>query len=283
MKYLGWDTKVIMEISIDRWGMYILQEDEMMRVAIITGATSGIGREAAIQIDRRFKSLDEIWIIGRREEKLLSLQKKLKHSTRTFVMDVTDERDIREFEDFLYKANPNIRMLFQSAGQGLHGRFDEMTCDDQVAMIRLNCEALTTITSMCLPFMRKDSHIIHLASSAGMLPFPGYSVYGASKAYVLNFSRALRAELKKRKIHVLAVCPGPVNTPFFDVSERYASGLSPFKKAVMNTPEAVVRKALGDAALHRAVSVDTPAIALFRFGVKIVPQDIVTNILSYFL
>lgn len=251
-----------------------------MKVAIITGATSGIGYEAAIQIDRRFASLDEIWIIGRREEKLLELQKVLKHSVRTFAMDITNEGDMKEFENVLYKLNPNIRMLFQSAGMGLHGKFAEMTAKDQTAMVRLNCEALTDFTAVCLPFMRRKSHIINLASSAAFLPFPGYSVYGASKAYVLNFSRALRAELKPRGIHVLAVCPGPVNTPFFDVSERYGTGISPFKRAMMNTPETVVRRALGDAALHKAVSVDAPYIGIFRLVAKIVPKTPIVDFIS---
>lgn len=254
-----------------------------MKVAIITGATSGIGREAAIQIDRRFGSLDEIWIIGRREAKLGELEKHLKHSVRMFAMDVTDEKDMQEFENVLYKLNPNVKMLFQSAGQGLHGKFEEMTAQDQAYMVRLNCEALTNFVSICLPFMKRNSHIINVASSAGFIPFPGYSVYSASKAYVLQLSRALRAELKHRGIHVLAVCPGPVNTEFFDISERYGTGISPFKKSMMNTPEVVVRRALGDAALHKPVSVDGPHIGAFRVLVKVLPKTPLIDIMSRLL
>ena len=243
-----------------------------MKVAIITGATSGIGREAALQIDKRFDSLDEIWIIGRREEKLQELEKHIRHSVRMFVMDVTNEKDMNEFEDALFKLNPNVRMLFQSAGQGLHGKFTELPAKDQTDMIRLNCEAVTNFMSMCIPFMKRGSHIINVASSAGFIPLPGYSVYSASKAYVLQLSRAVRAEVKKKGIYVMAVCPGPVNTEFFDVSERYGSGISPFKRAMMNTPEVVVRRALGDAALHKPVSVDGEHIGLLRLLVKFLPK-----------
>ena len=195
-----------------------------MKVAIITGATSGIGWEAAKQIDERFACLDEIWLIGRKEEKLLELSRQLKHSVRTFAMDLCLDKDREELKAFLEQSKPSVRMLFQSAGVGLHGRFAERKTEDALEMIRINCEALTYLCSVCLPYMKKNSHIIHMASSAGFVPFPGYAVYGATKSYVLSFSRALRNELRERNIHVLAVCPGPVNTPFFDVSERYTKG-----------------------------------------------------------
>ncbi len=245
-----------------------------MKVAIITGATSGIGWEAAKQIDERFASLDELWLIGRREEKLLALAKALKHSVRTFAMDLCLEKDRAEFHAFLLKAKPSIRMLFQSAGVGLHGPFAQRDINDSLEMIRINCDALTYMCSICIPFMKSNSHIINMASSAGFVPFPGYAVYGASKSYVLSFSRALRAELKPRKIHVLAVCPGPVNTPFFDTSERYTKGVGAFKKSCMNTPAVVVRRALADAALHKSVSVDNAAIGAFRLLGKTMPHDL---------
>lgn len=251
-----------------------------MKVAIITGATSGIGWEAAKQIDERFASLDEIWLIGRKEGKLLELSKQLKHSVRTFAMDLCLDKDREEFSNFLKKAKPSIRMLFQSAGVGLHGWFAQRKTEDSLEMIRINCEALTYMCSICIPYMKANSHIINMSSSAGFVPFPGYAVYGASKSYVLSFSRALRNELKVRKIHVLAVCPGPVNTPFFDTSERYTDGISTFKRNYMNKPAVVVRRALNDAALHKSVSVDNAAIAAFRLIGKTFPHDLVASLAS---
>ena len=234
-----------------------------MKVAIITGASSGIGWEAALEIDRRFRSLDELWIVGRNEEKLRILSKHLHHANRIIIMDVTNPEDMDAFEDVLARLHPNIRMLFQSAGEGLHGRFDSMKRQDETEMVKLNCEALTNITSICLPYMRRGSHIIHLASSAAFMPIPSFSVYCASKAYVLSLSKSLHSELKRRKITVTAVCPGPVNTPFFDKSERYTGRTIPFKQYFMNKPRNVAIKAICDAGIGRRVSYDTPLIALF--------------------
>lgn len=251
-----------------------------MKVAIITGATSGIGYEAALESDSRFKSLDEIWVIGRNSKKLEELSEKITHSVRTFSMDLTSEDDLKEFEDILSKTKPDIKLLFQSAGIGLHGRFDRMKRKDETDIVRLNCEALTAMTSICLPYMRAKSHIILVSSAAAFCPFPGYSVYSASKSYVLNFARSLRAELKKRKIIVTAVCPGPVNTPFFSFSERYTKGVSVQKRKLMASPRKVVRKALLDAYLHRMVSVNSPLVGIFRILAKLMPHSILVNLVK---
>ena len=240
-----------------------------MNIALITGASSGIGWEAALEIDRRFRSLDELWIVGRNEEKLRILSKHLHHANRIIIMDVTDKEDIDAFEEVLTKLCPNIRMLFQSAGEGLQGRFDEMRRQDEAEMVQLNCEALTNITSICLPYMRAGSHIINMSSSAAYAGLPYFGVYSATKSFVLTFSKALRLELKNRKINVTAVCPGPVDTPFFDRSERYAGTKIPFKKAIMNKPKNVATKAICDAGFKLPVSFDTPYIALFCLFGKI--------------
>ena len=240
-----------------------------MKIALVTGASSGIGWEAALEIDRRFRSLDEIWIVGRNEEKLRILSKHLHHANRIIIMDVTNPEDMDAFEGVLNEIKPNIRMLFQSAGEGLQGRFDELPRKELTNMVRLNCEALTHITSICLPYMKAGSKIIHLASSAGFGPIPNFGVYCASKAYVLSLSKSLHSELKRRKITVTAVCPGPVNTPFFDKSERYTGRTIPFKQYFMNKPRNVAIKAICDAGIGRRVSYDTPLIALFCIFSKI--------------
>ena len=150
-------------------------------------------------------------------------------------------------------------------------------------MITINCDALTFMASVCVPYMKRNSYMINIASSAGFVPFPGFAVYGATKSYVLQLSRALRYELKSKGIHVMAVCPGPVNTPFFDNSERYTKGISEFKRAHMNNPVKVVKRALDGAAFHRSVVVDQPLIGLFRIISNIIPHDFLVGVIGFIL
>ena len=240
-----------------------------MKIALVTGASSGIGWEAALEIDRRFRSLDEIWIVGRNEEKLRILSKHLHHANRIIIMDVTNPEDMDAFEGVVKELKPNIRMLFQSAGEGLQGKFADLPRKELTNMVRLNCEALTHIASICLPYMKAGSKIINLASSAGFGPIPSFGVYCASKAYVLSLSKSLHSELKRRKITVTAVCPGPVDTPFFDKSERYSGKTIPLKQLIMNKPRNVAIKAICDAGIGCKVSYDTPIVALFCLISKI--------------
>lgn len=239
-----------------------------MKIAIITGASSGMGMEFCRQIDQKCLGLDELWLIARRREPMEELAKTLKYRTKVFAMDLTQEEDYLPFLQELESLQPQVRLLINCAGYGMTGSFLQLHQEDAVGMIDLNCRALTRMTYIVLPFMPRRSFIIQLASAAGFLPQPKFAVYAASKSYVLSFSRALRQECKAKGIYVTAVCPGPVDTEFFDKSESENGDTFVFKKFFMAEKEKVVKKALKDTFHKKDVSVYGLPMNMMRLGSK---------------
>lgn len=242
-----------------------------MKIAIVTGASSGIGREFARQISEKYGKLDEIWIIARRKERLEELEKELRLTARIFAMDLTSESDMKQFEAHLKKTEPDIKMLVNCAGYGKVGRFEDLDIYEQVGMIDINCKALTLFTGLCLPYISSHSRIINVASAAAFCPQPRFNVYAATKSFVYSFSRALNNELKNRKITVTAVCPGPVDTEFFDIAGDDGKSL---KKSLRVPAPKVVEKAIKDAALGNEVSVYSAMMKTAEIGSKIVPHKL---------
>ncbi|HJA94314.1 MAG TPA: SDR family NAD(P)-dependent oxidoreductase [Candidatus Eisenbergiella merdipullorum] len=251
-----------------------------MNVVIITGASSGMGREFALQLDQGLHTIDEFWLIARRGKRLEDLAGKLKHKTRSFAIDLTDPVEMNAFARVLETKRPAVRMLINSAGYGVMGNVADLEVEEQTGMIDLNCMALTRLTRLCLPFMKEKSRIIQLASSAAFLPQPGFAVYAAGKAYVLSFSRALGEELKDRGILVTAVCPGPVRTEFFERAEQKASTLA-IKKYVMADAEDVVRDALSASAKGRSMAVYSLPIKAFGVLTKLCPHSLILMVMSF--
>ncbi len=243
-----------------------------MNVIIITGASSGIGMEFALQMDNYFTNIDEFWLVARSRPKLEEVAGVMEHTTRIFAMDVTDDSELNNLTHTLQEEKACVRMLINCAGYGVMGAFATQNRTDALGMVRLNCEALTNVTHRVLPFMRKGSRIIQLASSAAFLPQANFAVYAATKSYVLSFSRALGEELRERSIYVTAVCPGPVDTPFFDIAEKNGSTLA-IKKYTMVTPEEVVEQALRDSYFKLPLSVCSLPIQSFFALSKWVPHD----------
>ena len=176
-----------------------------------------------------------------------------------------------------------IRMLINCAGYGLLGDFANVAAKDvkgQLGMVRLNCEALTHMTHCCLPYMTKGSRIIQLASSAAFLPQPGFAVYAATKSYVHSFSRALGEELLPKGIYVTSVCPGPVDTPFFDIAEKSGSTLG-VKKFTLVSAEKVVKLALKDSYHKRPMSVCSLPIQAFEVLAKCLPHQWILTIMRF--
>lgn len=250
-----------------------------MNIVIITGASSGIGLEFAVKMDCGFHNIDEFWLVARREDKLKEAAKLLNHRTRLFPMDITDSAQLDILEDAVIERNAAVRMLVNCAGFGLMGSFSDQDMEAALGMIRLNCMALTELTHRMLPYMRRNSRIIQLASGAAFLPQPDFAVYAASKSYVLSFSRALRRELKPFGIWVTGVCPGPVDTPFFDIAEQ--GGSTPaIKKLVMVSAEKVVEQALRDSYFRRELSVCSLPIKGMHLLSKALPHRVILDIMN---
>ena len=190
-----------------------------MDIAVVTGASSGMGREFVLALDRKYR-FDEIWVAARREDRLLELQDHCRAGIVPLTLDLLDNSSIAEYERKLKEAQPNIRTLVNAAGFGLFGEFGELPYADQLDIITINDRSLTAFTYLSLPFMQKGSQIYNLGSMSSFQPTPYMCVYAASKAFVLSFTRALNVELELRGIRAMAVCPGWIKTEFFERAVR---------------------------------------------------------------
>lgn len=251
-----------------------------MKIAIVTGASSGMGKEAIIQIADRFGGIDEIWAIARREERLKDLRRQLPVPLRIFPLDLTQDESLYTLRKALKERKPDVKILVNSAGYGKIGNVGDLSLSDETGMVRLNCETVCAVTHLVLPFMSGRSRIIQFASSAGFLPQPKFAVYAATKSFVLSYSRALNAELKPRSISVTAVCPGPVKTEFFDIAET-TGNVPLYKKLTMADPKKVVRLALRDSMMGKSISVYGPLMKAFSLLCKIVPHDMLLKVMEH--
>ncbi|MEY8337239.1 SDR family NAD(P)-dependent oxidoreductase [Lachnospiraceae bacterium 62-35] len=251
----------------------------MKKIAVITGASSGMGREMVYELADRFRSIEEIWVIARREDRLLELRDKVTADIRTFALDITDKRDLEQLKKVLEKERPNVKFLVNAAGYGKIGRVGKVSLEEEAGMTALNCEALAAVTHVVLPFISDHSRIIQFASAAAFLPQPKFAVYAATKAFVLSYSRALNEELRQRDICVTAVCPGPVKTEFFDIAET--TGKIPlYKKLAMAKPERVVKKAVSDSCMGKSISVYGFLMKLFFILSKVMPHKLLLSCMN---
>ncbi len=200
----------------------------MKRIAVITGASAGLGAEFAVQYASRAaeqNSCDELWLIARRRTALERVKTEINTSiggavlaVRTIALDIAGKAGVASFEQLLAEEKSSqpiqVVMLINNAGFGIYGAFRESDTASQLDMIEVNCTALTGFCAAALPFMQQGGCIINTASMAAFLPVGKFAVYAATKAYVLNFSLALRNELKKDGITVIALCPGQIDTEF---------------------------------------------------------------------
>ena len=186
-----------------------------MKIAIVTGASSGMGKEFALQLGG-YVSVDEIWVIARREEALKALDGQCGATVRAIPLDLCKEESYAAFAAILEKEQPDVKLLVNAAGFGKFGDYHDIPLEDDLRMIDLNCKALVAMTRVVLPYMHAGSHILQLDSLSAFQPVPFITTYGATKAFVLSYTRAINRELKEKKIRMMAMNPGWVKTEFFD-------------------------------------------------------------------
>ena len=217
--------------------------------------------------------IEEIWVIARRLERLKELRRKVPVPLRLFALDLTEDSSLDVLRLELARRAPRVKILVNAAGYGRLGKVGESELSQETGMVRLNCEALYGVTHVVLPFMADHGRILLFASAAGFLPQPGFAAYAATKAFVVSFGRALNEELRDRDITVTSVCPGPVNTEFFE-TEGMAGELPFYKKLAMADPKKVVKKALRDSMMGKPVSVYGWTMKGFWILCKIIPHGL---------
>ena len=245
-----------------------------MRIAVVTGASAGIGREFVYEIDKQ-GSLDEIWVIARREDRLSELKDKCTVPVRPVVLDLSDLSSIDSYREMLENERPEIALLVNAAGFGVFGPFEEKDLKKQLSSVTVNSLALTGLCHVSIPYMKEGSNIINIGSNSCWQPVPIQAVYGASKSYVLNFSRALYRELRPKGIHVMCVCPGWVKTEFQQVAshEDYIRYVDRWYG-----PDEVARQAMKDLKRKKMVSIlGSPVRRQVRL-VKFLPVKLVMDI-----
>ena len=186
-----------------------------MNIAIVTGASSGMGREFVLQLPG-FVQVDEIWAIARRADALETLKAESAVPVRPISADLCKDESFDALQQLLEAEKPNVRLLVNAAGFGKFGAYHRVSVEDDCRMIQLNCTALVRMTRMVIPYMAPGSHILQLDSLSAFQPVPYINTYAATKHFVLAYSRGLNQELKSAGIRCMAMNPGWVKTEFFN-------------------------------------------------------------------
>ena len=242
--------------------------------ALVTGASSGIGRQIAIDLAKvGYASI----LLARREGQLIELKKEIldKYGINSLVLplDLSAVGSVDEIVKFIKSEDIVLSILINNAGFGDHSAFEDADIKKLTSMIDLNCTKLVELTHAMIPLMLKNSYILNVASLAAFMPGPLMSVYYATKAFVLSFSQALHTELLPLNISSSALCPGPVHTEFGQVAST--GDLAAFNSISAQNVFEVSELALKQMFKRKQIILTHPTHKFVVFLLRLVPRKVV--------
>ena len=248
-----------------------------MSIAIITGASSGIGAEFARGYAGR---VDELWLVARRKDRMIELGESLGVKYRVICADLCTKEGINAIRELLESEKPEVKYLVNAAGFGDFGAFDEIPESKVEMMIDLNVKALVLITHMTIPYMVRGGRIIQLGSGSCFTPLPYFNTYSSGKVFVLHYTKSLNFEIKKYGIRATCFCPGWVHTEVLGKATAKSDVTRPRDDAMkpLLSCEKVVKGCIKASDKGRAMYVTNWYTKLQHLLFKILPDPILTHL-----
>lgn len=245
-----------------------------MSIAIITGASAGLGQAYFRAVRRRHPELSGIWLIARREDRLREMAADCPIPVTVLPMDLTKDEAYAALSEKLAAEQPTVAVLINNAGLGELANMADSDVATQCRMVDLNCKGLTAVTTAVLPYMEQGGYVLNVASIAAFAPNARMTVYSSTKAFVLSLSKGLREELKERRVNVLAVCPGPMATEFLAVANIEGNSKT-FTRLPYCDPQTVADRSLDAAIAGRATYTPRLFFKFYRVLAKLLPHNVI--------
>ncbi len=247
-----------------------------MPIAVITGASSGLGRAYALAAVKIFPEIREYWLIARRLDRLEALKAEMPGVTvRPVALDLADPASFDQYQKLLEERGDAVALLINNAGLGWMGDFSDGDWRTQTAMADVNVRAMTAVANISLKHMERGSVMINVSSIAAFAPTPRMAVYCATKAYVSALSKAIRFELRGKGVRVLAACPCPMDTEFLEIAGIRSKTFDMLPRV---KPDYMARKSLIAAKKGRAVYTALPLMKAYRVLAKLVPSSLMMHV-----
>lgn len=247
-----------------------------MPIAVVTGASSGLGRAYALAAMKVFPEIDEYWLIARRLDRLEKLKAEMPGKTvRCVPLDLSSEEGLDELERLLAERGEKIALLVNNAGLGWMGDFAEGSWRSQTAMVDVNVRAMTAVANISLKHMERGSVMVNVSSIAAFAPTPRMAVYCSTKAYVSSLSKAIRFENRKKGIKVLAACPCPMDTEFLEIANIKSRTFDMLPRV---KPDYMAEKSLVAAKKGRGVYTALALMKVYRVLAKLIPSNLMMHI-----